>query len=66
MKYAEESGCIGAYFGLESGSKKILADIHKPSGLKHYYKLGDLMNKKHPKIRVRHGNLRGGARENGF
>lgn len=53
MKYAEESGCIGAYFGLESGSKKILADIHKPSGLKHYYKLGDLMNKSHPKIFTR-------------
>ena len=53
MKYAEESGCIGAYFGLESGSPKILADIHKPSGLKHYYKLGEMMNKSHPKIFTR-------------
>lgn len=53
MEAAEESGCIGAYFGLESGSKKILADIHKPSGLKHYHKLGEIMNNKHPKIFTR-------------
>tara|TARA_B100000131_G_scaffold139565_1_gene135817 strand:+ start:333 stop:2093 length:1761 start_codon:yes stop_codon:yes gene_type:complete len=53
MRYAEESGCIGTYFGLESGSKKILASIHKPSGLKHYYRLGELMNEKHPKIFTR-------------
>ena len=49
---AEESGCIGAYFGIESGNDKILADIHKPSGVKHYLKLGPLMNK-HPKIFTR-------------
>lgn len=49
---AERSGCIGAYFGLESGNDKILKSIHKPSGLKHYLKLGPLMNK-HPKIFTR-------------
>ena len=46
---AEESGCIGAYFGIESGNDKILREIYKPSGVKHYKKLGTLMNK-HPKI----------------
>ena len=25
---AEESGCIGAYFGIESGNDKILANIY--------------------------------------
>lgn len=49
---AERSGCIGAYFGLESGNDKILKSIHKPSGLKHYLKLGPLMNK-YPKIFTR-------------
>ena len=46
---SEESGCIGAYFGVESGNDEILAKIHKPSGVKHYLKLGELM-KKYPKI----------------
>ena len=49
---AEKSGCIGAYFGLESGNDKILKGIYKPSGVKHYLKLGPLMNK-HPKIFTR-------------
>ena len=49
---AEESGCIGMYFGIESGNEKILRDIHKPSGIKHYLKLGELMLK-HPKIFTR-------------
>jgi len=49
---AEKSGCIGAYFGIESGNDKILREIHKPSGVKHYKKLGPLMNK-HPKIFTR-------------
>ncbi len=49
---AEKSGCIGAYFGIESGNDKILKDIHKPSGVKHYKKLGPLMNK-YPKIFTR-------------
>ena len=49
---AEESGCIGMNFGVESGNEKILRDIHKPSGIKHYLKLGELMLK-HPKIFTR-------------
>ena len=46
---AEKSGCIGTYFGVESGNDETLAKIHKPSGVKHYLKLGELM-KKYPKI----------------
>ncbi len=49
---AEKSGCIGAYFGIESGNDQILKSIYKPSGVKHYKKLGTLMNK-HPKIFTR-------------
>ena len=49
---AEKSGCIGAYFGIESGNDQILKNIFKPSGVKHYRKLGPLM-RKHPKIFTR-------------
>jgi len=49
---AEASGCIGAYFGIESGNDQILKAVHKPSGVKHYRKLGPLMNK-HPNIFTR-------------
>ena len=49
---AEKSGCIGAYFGIESGNEKILKKIYKPSGIKHYLKLGELMNK-HERIFTR-------------
>ena len=49
---AEKSGCIGAYFGIESGNDQILKKIYKPSGIKHYLKLGELMNK-HEKIFTR-------------
>lgn len=49
---SEKSGCIGAYFGIESGNDTILKKIYKPSGIKHYKKLGPLMNK-HPKIFTR-------------
>ena len=49
---AEKSGCIGAYFGIESGNDEILKKIYKPSGIKHYLKLGELMNK-HQKIFTR-------------
>jgi|TARA_Y100000294_G_scaffold177047_1_gene201219 radical SAM superfamily enzyme YgiQ (UPF0313 family) len=49
---AEKSGCIGAYFGIESGNDQILKNIYKPSGIKHYLKLGELM-KKHEKIFTR-------------
>ena len=52
MEAAEKSGCIGAYFGIESGNDKILKSIYKPSGVKHYKKLGPIMNR-HPKIFTR-------------
>ena len=47
-----ESGCIGMYFGIESGNDKILKAIYKPSSVKQYLKLGDLM-KKYPRIFTR-------------
>ncbi len=40
---AAQSGCIGMYFGIESGDAKILRAVKKPSGLKHYLKVGELM-----------------------
>jgi len=49
---AASSGCIGAYFGIESGNDQILKKIYKPSGVKHYKKLGPLMNK-YPQIFTR-------------
>ena len=49
---AAESGCIGAYFGIESGNDQILKKIYKPSGVKHYKRLGPLMNK-YPQIFTR-------------
>ena len=52
MSAAKESGCIGAYFGIESGNDQILKKIYKPSGVKHYKKLGPLMNS-HPEIFTR-------------
>jgi radical SAM superfamily enzyme YgiQ (UPF0313 family) len=49
---AAQSGCIGAYFGIESGNDEILKKIHKPSGVKHYRQLGPLMNS-YPQIFTR-------------
>ena len=46
---AAESGCIGMHFGIESGSDKILREVHKPSGKKHYLDLEHKL-KKHPQI----------------
>ncbi len=46
---ASESGCIGMYFGIESGNEEILRRIKKPSGVKHFKKLGEMM-KKYPRI----------------
>jgi len=43
VQSAAESGCIGMYFGIESGNPEILRKIHKPSGVRHYLKLGKLM-----------------------
>jgi Fe-S oxidoreductase len=52
VEKAAESGCIGMYFGIESGNKDILKRIHKPSGVKHYMKLGGLMEQ-YPNIFTR-------------
>ncbi len=49
---AAESGCIGMYFGVESGNDQILRSIKKPSGVKHFKKLGETM-KKYPQIFTR-------------
>ena len=46
------SGCIGMTFGLESGSDKILKEVHKPSRVVHYYKVGEIM-KKYPQVFTR-------------
>ena len=49
---AAESGCIGMYFGIESGNEEILRRIRKPSGIKHFLKLGEMM-KDYPQIFTR-------------
>lgn len=49
---AAESGCIGMYFGIESGNEDILRRIQKPSGIKHFLKLGAMMEK-YPQIFTR-------------
>ena len=49
---ASESGCIGMYFGIESGNDQILRKIKKPSAVKHFLKLGKLMDK-YPNIFTR-------------
>ena len=41
---ASDSGCIGMYFGVESGNREILRSVRKPSGIKHYMKIGELMS----------------------
>ena len=46
---AAASGCIGMHFGIESGSDKILKQVHKPSGKKHYLGLEHKF-KKYPQI----------------
>ena len=49
---ASESGCIGMYFGIESGNSQILRKVKKPSAVKHFLKLGKLMDK-YPNIFTR-------------
>tara|TARA_R110000824_G_scaffold54557_5_gene150556 strand:- start:4992 stop:5855 length:864 start_codon:yes stop_codon:yes gene_type:complete len=46
------SGCVGMTFGLESGNDKILKEVHKPSRVAHYYKVGDIM-RKYPQVFTR-------------
>lgn len=41
---AVKSGCIALCFGIESGSPEILRSIHKPSGIKHFLKIGVLLH----------------------
>ena len=55
MYAAAESGCIGLNFGIESGSPDILKAIKKPSGVKHFRRLGETL-KKYPHIFSK-GNL---------
>lgn len=52
IRAAAESGCIGMYFGIESGNEEILRRIRKPSGIKHFLKLGEMM-KDYPQIFTR-------------
>ena len=49
MDAAAESGCIAVNYGVESGNEEILRSIHKPSGVKHYLKVGEIM-RKYPQI----------------
>lgn len=44
-----ESGCIGLSIGIESGSPKILKEVKKPSGLKHFYRCAEIL-KQYPSI----------------
>jgi len=46
---AAASGCIGMHFGIESGSDKVLREVHKPSGKKHYLALEQKL-RKYPQI----------------
>jgi len=39
------SGCIGLSIGIESGSKKILHDVKKPSRVKDFYRCAEILNK---------------------
>ncbi|HIA11514.1 MAG TPA: radical SAM protein [Flavobacteriales bacterium] len=52
LDVASKSGCIGMYFGIESGSNQILREIHKPSGKKHFFQLGEIMEN-YPQIFTR-------------
>ena len=52
IEAASRSGCIGLTFGLETGNDDILKAVHKPSRVRHYYKVGELMNK-YPQIFTR-------------
>lgn len=46
---AARSGCIGMGFGIETGSARILRAVHKPSSIRHFRQLGEVM-KNHPAI----------------
>ena len=42
---AEKSGCIGMYFGIESGNPKILKDIKKPGTVETFIRAADILQK---------------------
>ena len=46
---AADSGCVAVNYGVESGNSEILKKVYKPSGIKHYYKVGEIMQK-YPQI----------------
>ncbi|MBF0126688.1 MAG: B12-binding domain-containing radical SAM protein, partial [Magnetococcales bacterium] len=46
---AARAGCIGLGFGIETGSERLLRQVHKPCTIKHFRKLGGIM-KHHPEI----------------
>lgn len=52
---ASESGCIGLAFGIESGDPPILREVKKPSGVRHFRAVGEML-KVHPHIFSK-GNL---------
>lgn len=49
VEAAYESGCIGLSFGIESGDPDILRAVKKPSGIKHYMAVSEIL-KKFPQI----------------
>lgn len=49
MGAAHESGCVGLSFGIESGDPDILRAVKKPSGIKHYMAVSEIL-KKFPQI----------------
>lgn len=49
LSAAEASGCIGMHVGIESGSPRILKEVRKPSGIKHFVNLGKWLAN-YPKI----------------
>lgn len=49
VQAAAESGCIALSFGIESGDEAILRHVHKPSGVKHFYRAAEIL-KRYPQI----------------
>ena len=49
MQSAYESGCIGLSFGIESGDPDILKMVKKPSGIKHFMAVSEIL-KNFPQI----------------
>ncbi len=45
IEIAANSGCIGMYFGIESGNPEILRSVHKPSTVDDCLAVGSILNK---------------------